>query len=117
MSLLSPSAGFAWLILVASGLLEVGWASLLPRTEGFTRLAPSALMLVFLGASMLGLSIATRVIPIGTAYPVWVGIGAAGAAFAGILLYGEPVSALRLAFLGLLIASIVGLRMTGAGSH
>jgi len=115
-SLLSPSTGFAWFILVASGLLEVGWASLLPRTEGFTRLGPSLLMGALLVLSMVGISVATRVIPIGTAYPVWVGIGAVGAAVVGIAFYQEPTNALRLTFLVLLVASILGLRLTGGGS-
>ncbi len=105
----------AWLILVLSGLLEVGWASLLPRTEGFTRPVPTALMLAVLTVSMLGISIATRSIPLGTAYAVWVGIGAVGAAVVGIVAYEEPTNALRLTLIGLLVASIVGLTLTGEG--
>ena len=106
------TATHSWLILVAAGLLEVCWAVGLKYTNGFTRLGPSVFTGVTLAASMYLLSIAARSLPIGTAYAVWVGIGALGAAILGILLLREPVSAARLLFLGLLILSIVGLKMT-----
>ena len=102
-----------WIVLVLSGLLEVGWASLLPRTEGFTRPVPSALVLVLLAASMVGIAFAAKSIPIGTAYAVWVGIGAAGAAFVGIVAYDEPASAFRLVLLAALVCAIAGLSVTG----
>ncbi len=101
-----------WTLLLLSGLLEVGWASMLPRTEGFTRLWPSLVLLALLSGSMLGLAVAARDIPIGTAYAVWVGVGATGAAIAGITLYGEPASALRMLCLGLIVAGVVGLRLS-----
>ena len=102
----------AWLILIVAGLLEVGWAIGLKYTDGFTRPVPSVLTGIAIIASMFLLSIAARTLPIGTAYGVWVGIGAAGAALLGILLFGEPANPGRLFFIALLIVSIVGLRLT-----
>jgi quaternary ammonium compound-resistance protein SugE len=104
--------GLAWLLLILAGLLEVGWAIGLKYTDGFTRLVPSVLTVLAIAASMVLLSLAARVLPIGTAYAVWVGIGAVGAAVLGIVLFDEPRNAGRLFFLGLLVVSIVGLRMT-----
>jgi len=104
----------AWLILVISGLLEVGWASSLPATHGFTRPLPTVLVLVLIAASMTGLAIAARSIPIGTAYAVWVGIGALGTVLAGVLVYHEPVTLARAMFVAMLLASVIGLRLTGA---
>jgi quaternary ammonium compound-resistance protein SugE len=102
----------AWWMLVVAGLFEVGWAVGLKYTHGFTRPLPSVLTLGCIVASMGLLSLALRSVPVGTAYAVWVGIGATGAALVGILLFREPASAARLAFLGLLVVSIVGLRLT-----
>jgi quaternary ammonium compound-resistance protein SugE len=107
----------AWVILIVAGALEIVWAIGLKYTDGFTRLLPSVITVVALAASMLLISIAVRTIPIGTAYPVWVGIGAAGAAVLGMILFGEPRTAARLFFLGLLIVGIVGLQATGSGGH
>lgn len=102
----------AWILLTIAGLLEVGWAIGLKYTEGFTRLVPSLLTLFALAASMLLLARAATVLPIGTAYGVWVGIGAFGAAVLGIVLLNETVSPARLFFLVLLLVSIVGLKTT-----
>lgn len=102
----------AWVILTIAGLLEVCWAIGLKYTEGFTRLWPSVFTLIALAASMFLLARATQTIPIGTAYAVWVGIGALGAVILGIILFNEPASALRLAFIGLLLVSLVGLKLT-----
>ncbi len=102
----------AWILLTIAGLLEVGWAIGLKYTEGFTRLVPSLLTLFALAASMLLLARAATVLPIGTAYGVWVGIGAFGAAVLGIVLLNETVSPARLFFLVLLLVSIVGLKIT-----
>src|SRR5690606_27115874 len=102
----------AWTVLLLAGLLEVAWAVGLKYTDGFTRLAPSLATLAAMVASMWLLALAVRALPIGTAYAVWVGIGATGAAVAGILLFGEPVTAARVGFLVLLIVAIVGLRAT-----
>ncbi|MDR0788330.1 MAG: quaternary ammonium compound efflux SMR transporter SugE [Gemmatimonadota bacterium] len=105
----------AWVLLVIAGFLEVVWAVGLKYSDGFTRLMPSLITAVGLVLSMLLLSFAVRTIPIGTAYPVWVGIGAVGAALVGMLVLGEPYSAPKLFFLVLLIAGIVGLRATASG--
>ncbi|MBM7116928.1 quaternary ammonium compound efflux SMR transporter SugE [Archangium primigenium] len=107
----------SWILLVVAGLLEVCWAIGLKYTEGFTRLVPSVLTVIALAASVGLLSIAARGLPIGTAYAVWVGIGALGAALLGIVLFHEPVTAARLFFLVLLFVAIVGLKFTGGGTH
>jgi quaternary ammonium compound-resistance protein SugE len=102
----------AWVILMVAGLLEIGWAVGLKYTDGFTRPLPSVLTGAAIVASMLLLSIAVRTLPIGTAYAVWVGIGAAGAAVLGIALFGEPSNPSRLFFLALLVVSIMGLMLS-----
>lgn len=103
----------AWLTLFFAGIFEVLWAVGLKSTHGFTRLWPSVLTIVAIVTSMYLLAVASRTLPIGTAYPVWVGIGAAGAATVGMVWLGEPVSAGRLFFLALLVVAIVGLKLTG----
>ena len=102
----------AWYLLFVAGLLETGWAIGLKYTDGFTRPVASLLTGAAIVASMVLLSIAARTIPIGTAYAVWVGIGAAGAAILGMVLFKESVSAPRLFFLSLLIVAIIGLKAT-----
>lgn len=106
----------AWIILAIAGLLEVGWAIGLKYTEGFSKLTPSLLTLAALAGSMFLLARAATVLPIGTAYGVWVGIGALGAAVLGIFLFNEAATPARLFFLGLLLVSIIGLKVT-AGGH
>jgi quaternary ammonium compound-resistance protein SugE len=101
-----------WVLLVVAGFLEVAWASFLPATEGLTRPAPTAAFIALLIASMLMLAKAAESIPLGTAYSVWVGIGAVGAALVGIALHGDPATPARLGFLALLIAAIIGLKVT-----
>ena len=103
----------AWLVLFVAGLLEVGWASLLPATEGLRRLLPTLGFLVLLAGSMFGLARAATTIPIGTAYVVWVGIGAVGTVLVGML-RGDPVTSVRMLFLGLVLVGVVGLRATSA---
>lgn len=103
----------AWVCLVVAGLLETGWAIGLKYTNGFTRPLPSILTALAIAASMFLLSIAARTIPIGTAYAIWVGIGAVGAVILGIILFDEPRDFLRLFFVGLLIAALIGLKITG----
>lgn len=106
-----------WVLLIIAGLLEVCWAIGLKYTEGFTRPLPTVLTVLAIAASMFLLSAAARSLPIGTAYAVWVGIGALGAAILGIVLFREPVTAARLFFLALLLTSIIGLKLTaGSGS-
>ncbi len=102
----------AWLVLVIAGLLEVGWAVGLKYTEGFTRLWPSVGTVAAMGLSIGLLGLAMRALPVGTAYAVWTGIGAVGTVILGIVLLGEPVTAARLACLGLILAGIVGLKLS-----
>ncbi|EYB68654.1 small multidrug resistance protein [Deinococcus phoenicis] len=102
----------AWILLVIAGLLEVGWAIGLKYTEGFTRPLPTVLTVASMIASMGLLGLATKTLPIGTAYGVWVGIGAVGAAILGIVLFREPATPARLAFLAMMVVAIIGLKAT-----
>lgn len=102
----------AWLMLVVAGLLEVGWAVGLKYTEGFTRLWPSVLTLASMAISMGLLGLAVKTLPVGTAYAVWVGIGAVGTAILGIALLNEPATAARMGSLLLIVAGIVGLKLS-----
>lgn len=104
----------AWFILFLAGLLEIGWAIGMKYTEGFTKLVPSVLTIAAIVASMWLLSVAARTLPIGTAYAVWVGIGATGAAVLGVTLLGEPLPPARAVCLALLVVSIIGLKLTAA---
>jgi quaternary ammonium compound-resistance protein SugE len=106
------STARAWIILAIAGILEVCWAIGLKYTEGFSKLSPSLFTLSTLAGSMFLLAKASQTLPIGTAYGVWVGIGALGASVLGILLFNEPASPLRILFLFLLFVSIVGLKLT-----
>lgn len=101
-----------WTMVLIAGLLEAGWAIGLKYTEGFSRLWPSVLTLAALAGSMYLLARAAAELPIGTAYAVWVGIGAFGAALLGIFLFGESASPLRLFFLAVLLVAIAGLKVT-----
>jgi quaternary ammonium compound-resistance protein SugE len=105
----------AWILLLIAGLLEVGWAIGLKYTEGFTRLWPSVFTLTAMGLSVLLLSIAMKTLPVGTSYAVWVGVGAVGTAILGMVLFAEPATAGRLVSLGLIVAGIVGLKLTSGG--
>jgi quaternary ammonium compound-resistance protein SugE len=102
----------AWILLLVAGLLEVGWSIGMKYTDGFTRLVPSVLTGAGIIASMVLLSYAAKSLPIGTAYGVWVGIGAAGAALLGMLVLGEPATAARIFFVCLLLVAVVGLKVT-----
>ncbi|MBW8808439.1 quaternary ammonium compound efflux SMR transporter SugE [Lysobacter capsici] len=101
----------SWILLVLAGLFEVGWAIGLKYTEGFTKLWPSvgtvAAMIVSLG--LLGL--AMKSLPVGTAYAIWVGVGAVGTVILGIVLFNEPVNALRIVSVVLIVAGLVGLKL------
>jgi quaternary ammonium compound-resistance protein SugE len=101
----------AWAMLFVAGLMEVGWAIGLKYTEGFSRLQPSLLTLACMGGSIILLGVAVKTLPIGTAYAVWTGIGAVGTAVLGIILFGDPATALRLACIGLIVAGIAGLKL------
>jgi quaternary ammonium compound-resistance protein SugE len=102
----------SWILLVLAGLLETGWAIGLKYTEGFTRPLPTVFTVVAMVASMGLLGLALRDLPVGTAYAVWVGIGAFGTAVLGIVLFGEPATPARLFFLALLAIAIAGLKVT-----
>jgi len=100
-----------WIILVISGLFETVWAIALGKSAGFTRLVPTVVFVVALVVSMGGLAVAMRTIPIGTAYAVWVGIGAVGTAVVGMLYLGEPANVVRVCCLLLIVAGVVGLKL------
>lgn len=102
----------AWICLFIAGIFEVVWATCMKLSEGFSRLGWSAATIGGMLVSFLLLARATRVLPLGTAYGIWTGIGALGAVLVGIVLFKEPVSAARLFFAALLLAGIVGLKLT-----
>ena len=102
----------AWLVLVVAGLFEVGWAIGLKYTEGFTRLWPSVGTVIAMVISVVLLGWAMRTLPVGTAYAVWTGIGAVGTVVLGIVLFHEPATVARLVCVGLIVAGIVGLKVT-----
>lgn len=105
------STSQAWLLLVIAGLLETVWAIGLKYTDGFSRWLPSSIVIVAMVVSVVLLGLAMRDLPAGTAYAVWVGIGAAGAVIAGIVLLGEPATLARLGCVGLIVAGVVGLKL------
>jgi quaternary ammonium compound-resistance protein SugE len=101
----------AWAMLLGAGLLEIVWAVALKQANGFTRFWPSALGIAAAVASFCGLAVALRTLPVGTAYAVWVGIGAVGVVIAGMLAFGESASPLRLGLVALILIGIVGLKL------
>lgn len=101
----------AWTMLLIAGLLEIVWATAMKESEGFTRLWPSIIGVTVSLASFVMLALALRHLPLGTAYAVWVGIGAVGVTIAGMAYYGETASPLRLLFIALVVAGVVGLRV------
>ena len=108
------SSPWSWIILVIAGLFEIGWAIGLKYTQGFTRLWPT---LGTVGAMVISvglLGVAMRELPVGTAYAVWTGIGAVGTVILGIVLFGDPANAPRLVCVGLIVAGILGLKLTSA---
>lgn len=104
----------AWAILVIAGLFEMGWAIGLKYTEGFTRLWPTVWTLLSIIISLGLLGIAMKSLPVGTAYAVWVGVGAVGTVILGMLLFGEPAGIARLISIALILAGIIGLRLTSS---
>lgn len=106
----------AWILLILAGLAEVVWAVGLKYTEGFTKVVPSVVTIAFMVISVWLLAIALRTIPLGTGYAVWVGIGAVGTAIAGMILFGESKSVARLVCILLIVAGIVGLKLTSQES-
>lgn len=106
-----PGIALAWALLVLAGICEIGWAIGLKYTDGFSRLLPSVITLLLMAVSIVLLAVALKQIPLGTGYAVWTGIGAAGTAILGMFLFDESREALRLLFLGLIVAGIVGLKL------
>lgn len=106
---------YAWMFLYIAGVFEVAWAIGLKYTQGFTRLWPSVWTVAALIASFVFLAQSLRVIPVGTAYAVWTGIGATGTALLGMLLLGESRDVLRLVCIALIVAGVVGLHLLTAG--
>jgi len=102
----------AWFVLVVAGLFEVAWAIGLKYTEGFSRVWPSTLTVAAMVVSVVLLGWAMKTLPVGTAYAVWTGIGAVGTVILGIVLFGEPATVARLVCIGLILAGIVGLKLT-----
>jgi len=104
----------AWIFLFCAGVLEVGWAYAMKRSEGFTSPAPTAITLALMIASFVLLSVSMRSLPLGTAYSVWTGIGAIGAFFVGIVALGEAATPLRLVAAGLIVTGIVAMNVSSA---
>ncbi|HEU4592441.1 MAG TPA: multidrug efflux SMR transporter [Steroidobacteraceae bacterium] len=107
---MSPAA--AWTLLVISGLLDVAWALSMKQAQGYTRLGWSVLSLVLLGLFVYLLGLTLRVLPVGTAYAVWTGIGAVGSVALGIVLFDEPVTAVRIGSIALVVTGIIGLKLS-----
>jgi quaternary ammonium compound-resistance protein SugE len=103
-----------WILLLVAGLLEIGWAIGLKYTDGFTRLWPTVWTAGSMVLSIVLLALALKTIPVGTGYAVWTGVGAAGTAILGIILFAEPATAARLGCIGLIVAGIVGLKLVSA---
>lgn len=102
----------AWTLLVVAGIFEIIWATGLKYTDGFTRLWPTVGTVVAMAVSMICLSLAFRVIPMGTAYKVWMGIGAVGTVLFGMVLFDEPKNAGRLLCITLFVVGIAGLKLS-----
>lgn len=102
----------AWLVLFIAGLFETAWAISMKYSEGFTKLWPSVITLATMAVSVYLLSWSLKTLPVGTAYAVWTGIGAIGAAILGMLLFDEPRTMLRILFILLIISGIIGLQVT-----
>jgi quaternary ammonium compound-resistance protein SugE len=102
----------SWIILFFAGLFEVGWAVGLKYTDGFSRPLPTALTVAAMGVSLGLLGLAMKELPLGTAYAIWTGVGAVGTVIAGIILFGESMALVRLASVALIIAGLVGLKVS-----
>jgi quaternary ammonium compound-resistance protein SugE len=113
--LLARGSIVAWLYLVVAGLLEIGFALSLKASDGFSRLVPTVLFVIFAIASLGLLNVALKDLPVGTAYAVWTGIGAAGTALVGMLVLGDPATVARLGFIGAIVVGVIGLQVTGGG--
>ncbi len=114
LNLMFGGENMAWIYLFIAGIFEVVWAIALKYSHGFTKLIPSLITLGGMAISFYLLSIATKTLPIGTAYAIWTGIGALGTVLLGILFLNEPVNFLRIVFLFLILVGIIGLKFTAA---
>ncbi len=103
-----------WLALIIAGLFEVGWATGLKVSEGFSKLVPSILTVAGMVASFYFLSLALKSFPLGTAYAIWTGIGTVGTVILGIVLFKEPVDIIRIVFIGFIVAGVVGLKLASS---
>jgi quaternary ammonium compound-resistance protein SugE len=107
----------AWVILLIAGLFEVCWAVGLKYSEGFTKLGPSIFTVITLALSMFLLGWAVRTLPLGTAYTIWTGIGAIGTVILGIWLFNEPLTVVRVGCIALILAGIIGLKVTSGATE
>lgn len=101
----------SWIILLCAGLFEIVWAIGLKYTEGFTRLWPTVGTLAAMAVSVWMLGIAMKTLPVGTAYAIWVGVGAVGTVILGVVLFDEPVNALRIGSVALIVVGLIGLKL------
>ena len=106
----------AWIMLICAGLFEIAWALALKYSDGFTKLWPSVVFAVSAWLSFACLSFALKAIPMGSAYAVWTGIGAAGIAIVGMIWFGESATVARIACIGLVVMGITGLKVIGSGA-
>ncbi|UZE22401.1 quaternary ammonium compound efflux SMR transporter SugE [Pseudomonas sp. B21-056] len=102
----------SWIILFFAGLFEVGWAVGLKYTDGFSRPLPTALTIAAMGISLGLLGLAMKELPLGTAYAIWTGVGAVGTVIAGIILFGESMALVRLVSVALIVAGLIGLKVS-----
>ena len=103
----------AWALVIIAGAFEIGFAIFLKWSDGFSKLWPSVLAVLFAIISLALLNYALKTLPIGSAYAVWTGIGAAGTAILGMVALGEPMLASRIGFIGLIVAGVIGLQLAG----
>ena len=101
----------AWFFLIIAGIFEIAWAIGMKYTNGFTKLTPTVLTLASMIISVYLLSLATKEIPIGTAYAIWTGIGIAGTSILGIIIFDEPIEVLKILFISMILLAIVGLKI------
>ncbi len=104
----------AWIYLLGAGIFEMVWVVAMKYAEGFTKIVPSVIMVVGMVFSVGLLGLAVKTIPLGTGYAIWTGIGAVGAVTYGMIFFGEPVTALRLTFVAMIIVGLVGLKLVSA---
>ncbi|MBA1203820.1 quaternary ammonium compound efflux SMR transporter SugE [Pseudomonas capeferrum] len=104
----------SWIILFFAGLFEVGWAVGLKYTDGFSRPLPTALTVAAMAISLGLLGLAMKELPLGTAYAIWTGVGAVGTVIAGIILFGESMTIVRLVSVGLIVAGLIGLKVSAS---